>query len=746
MLGNARPGPEPVPESSPVMTAYKVVVDGSNVATEGRSLPSLGQLDEAVRAFIDEHPQADVLVIVDTTFAHRISAPEQPLFEAAYAAGEIICPPAGTIGRGDSFILKVADKLGATIFSNDSFQEFHGTYNWLFEKGRLVGGKPVPGLGWVFMDRTPVRGPKSREAVRDAKRTQARFGSREASLPMPVPKAPPPFVISKSSGEATQAAIAAALAEPDVTLSIGEPRKGKKKKGRDKRNDRDGAPRVERTEAEKEQRRAEKEARHDAERAARADREGAAEGEEANGRRKRRRKKGAGGEGSIEPTNESLVFITFIAEHTIGSEIAGVVDSYSSHGFYVLAAGARCYVPLLGLAETMPRSAKEVVQRGEEHQWIVRSFDPPRRGIELALVGTPGALAKGAEEEVAAAAISAVVDPTDTGSAAPSKAKGSRSRSAGTKATAPRSPVRDVAVAPERELAAVAPIALAPAVTPRRSSRAQPAGQELPTKKTFARKATSSIKPGVAAAKARAGGAKAVSAVAKSGSAPIKAESAPVKAVSAPLKAAPRKVSTSATFAPPATDKPAVAEVRKAPRKAAVTTTKASVAAQLVATPIPSVTLTPVAQKAARKTPVTPIKAAVTRKPVASLKPTRAQPDAAANPPKSAAPGADAALARVVGVAKKAASPRTVVAPKAPAAAKRVASSRATTQTKGAATKKAATGSRVATPVAKRGVTSKPLAPALKAAAPRSSSASKVNATSKSLATTKKPAGAKRRS
>ena len=70
------------------MTAYKVVVDGSNIATEGRSLPSLSQLDEAVRSFLDEHPGADVLVVVDSTFAHRIAPSEQPIFEAAYAAGE----------------------------------------------------------------------------------------------------------------------------------------------------------------------------------------------------------------------------------------------------------------------------------------------------------------------------------------------------------------------------------------------------------------------------------------------------------------------------------------------------------------------------------------------------------------------------------------------------------------------------------------------------------------------------------
>ena len=74
-------------------------------------------------------------------------------------AGELVSPPAGAIGRGDAFVLQIADKADAVILSNDSFQEFHGQYPWLFDEGRLIGGKPVPGLGWVFLLRTPVRGP-----------------------------------------------------------------------------------------------------------------------------------------------------------------------------------------------------------------------------------------------------------------------------------------------------------------------------------------------------------------------------------------------------------------------------------------------------------------------------------------------------------------------------------------------------------------------------------------------------------
>jgi hypothetical protein len=151
-----------------------VVVDGSNIATEGRSQPSLEQLDEAVRSFLEEHPHDTVTVVVDATFAHRIDPAERDEYELAVAANELLTPPAGAIGRGDAFVLQIADRAGATVLSNDSFQEFHGDYEWLFDEGRLIGGKPVPGVGWVFVARSPVRGPASRRSVQDAKRREVR--------------------------------------------------------------------------------------------------------------------------------------------------------------------------------------------------------------------------------------------------------------------------------------------------------------------------------------------------------------------------------------------------------------------------------------------------------------------------------------------------------------------------------------------------------------------------------------------
>ncbi|HEY1282272.1 MAG TPA: S1 RNA-binding domain-containing protein [Acidimicrobiales bacterium] len=188
-----------------------VVVDGSNIATEGRAMPSLRQLNDAVLAYMQDHPDDLITVVVDATFGHRIDPSEVAEFDAAVENNELVSPPAGAIGRGDAFVLTIANKAGATILSNDSFQEFHGDYPWLFDEGRLIGGKPVPHVGWVFVPRAPVRGPVSRRAVRD-KKAPGRAASRPsklASAPMPVPKTPPP-----SAGRRRKAAEPAATVEP----------------------------------------------------------------------------------------------------------------------------------------------------------------------------------------------------------------------------------------------------------------------------------------------------------------------------------------------------------------------------------------------------------------------------------------------------------------------------------------------------------------------------------------------------
>ncbi len=285
-------------------------------------MPSLAQLDQAVREFIAENPMDLVTVVVDASFGHRIDPSELPAYEEAEVAGEVVSPPAGAIGRGDAFLLLIAEKTGATVLSNDSFQEFHGDHSWLFDKGRLIGGKPVPGVGWIFMDRTPVRGHKSREVVKEAKRRKrseadpatTRLPAEVTGLDVAAPK-------PRNRPKSVDRAIARA------TQEVVEPSGG-------------------------------------------------------SGRRRRR-----GGQPPADPVNEPLPFITFIAAHPLGSEVIGSVDEYSSHGAFVEADGAKCYIPLSAMGDPPPRRAREVVTKGQPVTLVVQAFDPQRRGIELALPG-----------------------------------------------------------------------------------------------------------------------------------------------------------------------------------------------------------------------------------------------------------------------------------------------------------------------------------------------------------------------
>jgi hypothetical protein len=343
------------------MFVRHVVVDGSNVATEGRSLPSLAQLMEAVGEFAKEHPEASITVVVDASFGHRIDPSELADYEAARDRSQIVSPPAGAIGRGDAFLLRIAEKVGAVVLSNDSFQEFHGEHEWLFEEGRLIGGKPVPGVGWIFTPRTPVRGPKSREAVKVAKRARVRVGSKEASQPMPVPKTPPPGRARKSTVAPVSATTAVAADDGNLSSAIAEA------------TEEVVAP-------------------------------------PGSGRRRRRRR---GQAGPIEPVNEPLTFITFIASHRLGDLVEGEVEGFSSHGAFVSVDGARCYVPLSSMGDPPPRSAREVLTKGSVRSFALQALDPQRRGIELALPGFES-LSGAPQEETIEAEIEAAEPPKPT--------------------------------------------------------------------------------------------------------------------------------------------------------------------------------------------------------------------------------------------------------------------------------------------------------------------------------------------
>lgn len=291
-------------------------------------MPSLRQLNDAVLAFMEEFPEDIITVVVDATFGHRIDSHEVADFDAAVENNEVVSPPAGAVGRGDAFVLAIANKVDATILSNDSYQEFHGDHDWLFDEGRLLGGKPVPNVGWVFVARTPVRGPLSRRSVREKKGTargRTPRPSKLASEPLPVPKTPPPKALP-TKAHPTKAASPARV--------------------------------------------------KDAARAATA----AATPPKAPGTPAPVNPKHA-------PVNDLLVFIDFVEKHPVGSVVTATIESFSSHGAYAMAGPARCYVPLRFMGNPPPRSARDVVKLGDERPLVIVSFNGARRGIDAALEG-----------------------------------------------------------------------------------------------------------------------------------------------------------------------------------------------------------------------------------------------------------------------------------------------------------------------------------------------------------------------
>ncbi len=326
-----------------------VVVDGSNLATEGRTQPSLAQLNDAVLAYMAEHPLALVTVVVDATFGHRIDPKEVAEFDEGVSNNELVAPPAGAIGRGDAFVLSIADKVHATIISNDSYQEFHGQYPWLFDEGRLVGGKPVPHIGWVFVNRLPVRGPLSRKSVAEGKRKAAggkstspatvRVGSPDASQPMPVPKGPPPGRAPGPAPVKTRAKTARGGRTVTEAATDSSVEKVATKRGAK------AAPKT-------------------------------TESTDVTAK---------------STVNDLLSFLTFVERHPIGTSVNAIVDHYSSHGAYVRIDTVVGYVPLRLMADPPPRSAREFMKVGESVTLVVDSFRPAKRSVDLAIPGVGSA-------------------------------------------------------------------------------------------------------------------------------------------------------------------------------------------------------------------------------------------------------------------------------------------------------------------------------------------------------------------
>lgn len=423
------------------MAPSYAVVDGSNIATEGRSVPSLAQLDDAVRQFQAEFAGTEVIVVVDATFGHRIDPSERKAFDEAVAHAELVSPPAGAVGRGDAFLLRVAERVGARVLSNDSFQEFHAEHPWLFDEDRLIGGKPVPGVGWIFTPRSPVRGVRSRAALAAGSSKSAKAAKSAKVAKVAKSATTGPSGGSTESSTIRTALSAAAIDVVSAGASTGAAKKTTKAAKAEKASKAEKSTKAEKTHRAEKAAKADKSAKkakkttepalktekpRKASGVEKAPRTPSPEGDDgadsprpgasSRGRRGRSRRATAPDvraaidvatveavdpnadadaeapepsrrrrSGPPPAVNDPLTFLTFVSDHPIASTVEGTVSSFVSHGAMVDVGGMQCYLPLAGLAVPAPRRAREVLERGEQRQFVLVALDPARRGAELAL-------------------------------------------------------------------------------------------------------------------------------------------------------------------------------------------------------------------------------------------------------------------------------------------------------------------------------------------------------------------------
>ncbi len=386
-------------------TRLRVVIDGSNLATEGRVDPSLSQLDDAISAFEEENPRAEIVVVVDASFGHRVASGERARFKDRELAGTIVTPPAGAIGRGDAFILKIADRINGVVLSNDSFQEFHAIYPWLFDEGRLIGGKPVPGVGWIFTPRLPVRGAKSSRAVKKLAVLMPEGVTPSIGTTItpakPVAKAPAskksPEKVSKRALEkepeksteksaeksartakrtakrTTKASRSSAEVSPPVraTMANGVTKAAKKVEAAKKAPTKKAAP------VKSVAKRATKPATPAKTQVPAPEPATPATTPAVALRRGR------------QPVNPEDVFARFRSGFKVGSRLEGEVTTFTSHGAVITVTfkggQVECYAPTTLLGDPPPARARDVLKRGDRRTFRLITVDPDRRIAELAL-------------------------------------------------------------------------------------------------------------------------------------------------------------------------------------------------------------------------------------------------------------------------------------------------------------------------------------------------------------------------
>ena len=437
------------------------VVDGSNIATEGRSQPSLDQLNEAVLAFMDERPGVEITVVVDATFGHRIAKKEVKAFDEAVANNELVTPPAGAIGRGDAFVLSIAHKAKAGVLSNDSFQEFHGEYDWLFDEGRLVGGKPVPHVGWVFVARTPVRGPKSRQAVKEAKQADHTEAKQKANR----------RVRAKQADSTDDSTVDSSGSSSDSSAPSSEGSKRSSGRGRGRR------------------------------------RSGAATDDTSTGSAASNTE-ASGSSPSKDHVNELMPFLAFVENHPVGTSCTVQVESYASHGAYARMGDVLIYIPLRLMDDPAPRSARSALSIGDAIAVVIVGFTPDRRSIDAALPhmatahasAASGTSSDGDDDSAGTTAAKKAPAKKTTAKKAPAK-KAAAKKTAAKKTAAEKAPAKKTAAkqtaaekAPAKKAAAAKKTTAKKSPAKKAPARKTAAAGKAPAKKTAAKKQTAAKK------------------------------------------------------------------------------------------------------------------------------------------------------------------------------------------------------------------------------------------------------------
>jgi hypothetical protein len=354
------------------------VVDGSNLATEGRVTPSLTQLDEAVSSFSEENPAAEIIVVVDATFEHRSAANERSRFNDAVLAGEIVTPPAGAVGRGDAFILKIADRIDGVVLSNDSFQEFQDEYPWLFDVGRLIGGKPVRGVGWVFTPRVPVRNVKATRATKKlavtlpsgAKPTIGTTLTPVKTAKKAAPAKKPATKHDKALEKTPEKTLEKSIDRAAAKAPSKTPKKAAK------------VPEVTKKAAPTKKSAAKVPATKATKKVAKVSPTPAAPAPTPPPAVALRRGR--------QPVNPEADFALFKSTYRIGSRVAGEVTAFTSHGAVIKVQlkgdkQVECYAPTTSLGTPAPARARDVLKRGDQRTFRLVTVDSDRRIAELAL-------------------------------------------------------------------------------------------------------------------------------------------------------------------------------------------------------------------------------------------------------------------------------------------------------------------------------------------------------------------------